>query len=100
MKKYEKDETTGVVSLNCGDTASFTVAGTPGVAARNARARVLLPADKKPYTVKVEYEGKDFVMVTGVTNTPTDGKALSLSVKIRAEGEFDIPADPALGEIG
>jgi len=39
-------------------------------------------------------------MVTGVTNTPTDGKALSLSVKIRAEGEFDIPADPALGEIG
>jgi len=95
LTEYAKDSATGVVSVNCGDTASYTVAGVNGVVARNARGRVFLPKNKKVYTVKVTYDGKDFVIVKGTTKTPTSGKALSLSVKVRAEGEFDIPTGGA-----
>ena len=97
--EYAKDKATGIVAINCDGTATFTDDTPEGIISRNTDGRVFLPSNQKPFVVKVECDGKETIVASGVTNTPSLGKATPIWVRVRAELEATIPDAPAVEEL-
>ena len=103
LQVYQKDEATGIVSQNCGKAIRLLSNARPAVgtseesdwvAARNHRARVYIPDDNEPYDIIVRSKGKLYVVIEGVTNTPTAKKATPICIEVRQEQEGNLPTAP------
>ena len=106
--EYAKDTATDIVSSNCSGTAELIAAKRPAedtqevgawVAASNHSGRVFIPDTDTPYEVIVRTKGEDYVVASGTTNTPTEGKATPIWVRVRVEPEIVPPSEPIVEEI-
>ena len=106
---YERDNATGVVSVNCGAEVELLAPTRPAedspqlsdwVKARNHRGRVCISGHRVAYQVAVITKGKTFIIDSGITNAPVANTVTPISVKVRQEEPVAEPQNPSLGEIG
>ena len=98
--RYQKDGDTGVVQVNCDGATELLSAVRPNdstagawVKARNHSGTVCIPGDKVPYDVIVRAKGKEYVVDSGITNSPTAGLVTPILTRVRQGTEIDEPIE-------